>query len=138
MPARKKSARKASRKTVTKKAPRKRPNTSKGAASAASPRIEIVSSATRKAREVDTVKFGMVTIRGQKADPSVRSHNVKLGTGAFTRAVRSIAKPGVAIELGADVPAFRAAPDDPSVLIRRLHGKEQRGRIRQGKFEELE
>jgi len=81
-----------------------------------------------------SVKFGAVTIKGDAPATVVISKNVRLGNTALTRAVTKIASPGVVLEEKADVPVFRAAPDNPKVLIRTLNGKVERGQIRSGKF----
>jgi hypothetical protein len=80
------------------------------------------------------VKFGAVTVKGGQPDMMVVSRNVKLGNTAFNRAAAAIASPGVTMTKRAGVPVYRAASDDPKILIRTLNGKVERGRIVGGKF----
>jgi hypothetical protein len=81
-----------------------------------------------------TVKFGAVRIKAEEADPVRVARNVRASVEAFDRAIGAMAKPGVKIAFEKGVPRYKADPDDPTLIVRTLNGKVERGHMRAGKF----
>lgn len=76
-----------------------------------------------------TLRFGLVRAKTGKADPQVKSANVALGQESLKRAKGAFTRKGITLRHGKAVPVFRADPQEPSVLIRRLDDREERGRF---------
>jgi hypothetical protein len=80
------------------------------------------------------VRFGSVTIRGGAPAAAVVRRNVALGQSALKRGFVAFAKPGVKLPRSKGVPKYRADPNDPTILIRELNGRDERGTLADGKF----
>lgn len=87
-----------------------------------------------KGKRVTTFRFGSVAAKSSAPHPDVKSANIAAGQQALMRAKGAFTKRGVSLRHRKDVPVFFADPNEPSVLIRRLDGKEERGRIVAGAF----
>jgi len=90
-----------------------------------------------KIRRQREITVGTTTVRvGEPSATQVR-RNVAQSTKALGDLVRAIARlPGVKLspEHGTRIPLYRADPDRPGGLIRKLNGVEERGVIKNGKF----
>lgn len=84
------------------------------------------------------VTFGNVTIAGVRPSAEVVRVNVERSTTALQRITRKLTKPGVTLSKKKGVPRFSADEDDPSIFIRVLDGKTDRGRMVNGEFEIIE
>jgi hypothetical protein len=80
-------------------------------------------------RAARTVRFGSVTVSNNEPDASVIAANVKAGRDALQRARTVLMQPGVRIDRRPGVPRFSVDAKNPSVLIRDLDGRIERGRI---------
>ena len=80
------------------------------------------------------VKFGAVTIRGEKPNDDVVIANVKRSTDALERVGKRLIKPEVLIRRKKDVPQYSVAEGEFGVFIRRLNGRTERGRLIKGVF----
>lgn len=80
------------------------------------------------------LRFGAVVVSNIAPDAETVAGNVNAGREALKRATDILTKPGVTLRLGAHVPRFRVDVAEPGMLIRELHGVEQRGRIVNGAF----
>jgi hypothetical protein len=76
-----------------------------------------------------TFRFGWVEAKTSATDPLVKSANVVLGQEALKRAKNAFTKQGVSLRHGKTVPVYYADPKEPSVLIRKYEGREERGRF---------
>lgn len=74
-------------------------------------------------------KFGAVTVTGVKPAVELVDQNVARSTLALERAARRLLRPGVAIRRKRGVAEYSASEDEPGVLIRKLDGKSERGRL---------
>ena len=82
-----------------------------------------------------TIKFGNVTIESESAPAhDVVLSNVKRGNAAFRRATSKIVTPGVDLRTAENVAIYFVDPEDPTFLVRKLHGQVARGRLKAGKF----
>jgi hypothetical protein len=84
------------------------------------------------------VKFGSVTISGNKPSASLIKQNVERSSAALERVVKRIDRPGVDIRAKKDVPQFSVAEGESGVFIRRLNGRINRGRLVNGAFEVID
>ncbi len=80
------------------------------------------------------VRFGSVTIRGGAPAPATVKRNIALGQSALKRGLDALAKPGVKLPRSKGVPKYRADPNDPTILIRELNGRDERGTLADGEF----
>lgn len=81
-----------------------------------------------------TMRFGSVQAKVVAQSPATKTANVALGQVALKRAKTGFLKRGVSLRHGKSVPVFFADPREPSILIRRLDGHEERGKIVDGAF----
>ncbi|MDF8335738.1 MULTISPECIES: hypothetical protein [Novosphingobium] len=84
------------------------------------------------------VKFGSVTISGNKPSAGLVKKNIERSTAALERVVKRLERPGVDIRAKKDVPQFSVADGEPGVFIRRLNGRINRGRLVNGAFEVID
>jgi len=84
------------------------------------------------------VKFGSVTISGNKPSAGLVKKNVERSTAALERVVKRLERPGVDIRAKKDVPQFSVADGESGVFIRRLNGRINRGRLVNGAFEDID
>jgi|GEM_PF-5915528 len=82
-----------------------------------------------------TVKFGSVTIVVSPPTQIEVKRNIKAGQAALLRAKKSFLTPGVKLSISRGVPLFSVDSDNPSLLVRKLNGKNDRGILRNGQFE---
>ena len=94
-------------------------------------RIDSIESSHGK---TDKVRFGSVTITGGAPAAAIVKRNVALGQSALKRGFVAFARPGVKLPRGKGVPKYRADPNDPTILIRELNGRDERGTLADGKF----
>jgi hypothetical protein len=87
-----------------------------------------------KWKTAGTTRFGSVQAKSIATDGATRHANIALGQAALKRAKIAFVKRGVSLRHRKDVPVFFADPREPSVLIRRLGGREERGQIVDGAF----
>ena len=87
-----------------------------------------------KKGRASTLTFGSVQAKTYGADPNVFEANVASGQEALKRAKTAFVKTGVSLRHGKKVPTFFVDAHDPTILIRRLEGREERGRFVDGKF----
>jgi hypothetical protein len=92
-----------------------------------------------KGGEWHTVTFGDVTITMQRTSDEEIQRNVEASTAALRRALPAFLKPGIRIYPKKDVPLFWADEDDPTVTIRKLNGKIERGLVDEdGEFKAID
>jgi hypothetical protein len=99
------------------------------------------SAGTARAKKAATklrIKFGSVTIRGEKPPAAVVAQNVKFSTAALERVGKWLTKPGVTIRRKKDVPQYSVAEGETGVFIRRLNGRMERGRLVNGVFKVID
>ena len=84
--------------------------------------------------EIRSVRFGGVTASNTSPDAATLVINVRSGSEALGRAKYAFTKPGVKLQHRAEVPTFRVDARNPSVLIREVNGRIDRGRIVNGTF----
>jgi len=80
------------------------------------------------------IRFGSVLVEASAPSKSVAKRNVEAGSVAMGRVGRALSRPGIKVELGNDVPLYKADPGRPGYLIRTLKGGQQSGKIVGGKF----
>jgi hypothetical protein len=80
------------------------------------------------------VRFGSVTVKGPVPDAETVKRNVASGQSALKRALAALSKPGIKLPRNKGVPLYRADPEDPTILIRELNGREERGTLADGEF----
>jgi hypothetical protein len=80
------------------------------------------------------IRFGSVLVEASAPSKSAAKRNIEAGSAAMGRVSRALSRPGVKVELGKDVPLYKADPDRVGYLIRTLKGSQQSGRIVGGKF----
>jgi hypothetical protein len=95
-----------------------------------------VAAAKRGPRDGDWEKitFGDVVITARRPSEAEIQHNAALSSAALARALPKLLRPGVRIYPKKDVPLYSADPEHPSVIIRKLNGKVQRGVVENGQF----
>ncbi len=84
------------------------------------------------------VKFGNVTVTGDKPAADTVRMNVERSSESLKRLREKLAKPGVALRAKKDVPLFSVSEDEPGVFIRRLNGRTERGLLVDGAFQVIE
>jgi hypothetical protein len=84
--------------------------------------------------KVRSVRFGGVTASNTSPDAATLVINVKSGSEALGRAKYAFTRPGVKLQHRAEIPTFRVDARNPSVLIRELNGRVERGQIVNGTF----
>jgi hypothetical protein len=84
------------------------------------------------------VKFGDSVIEGLRPSPEAVEINVKRSTDALEQAGKRLFVPGVRLRSKKDVPQFFADDKDPEIIVRRLNGRLQRGRLVNGSFEAID
>jgi hypothetical protein len=94
----------------------------------------------RLPHEGKTVKtrFGNVVVTGAEPSEAVVKANIDYGTQALERVAKRLLKPGVVLPSKKDVPRFSADGSEPGVLIRRLNGRVDRGRLVDGIFQVID
>lgn len=80
------------------------------------------------------IRFGSVLVEASAPSKSAAKRNIEAGSVAMGRVGRALARPGVKVELGRDVPLYKADPSRAGYLIRTLKGSQQSGKIVGGKF----
>lgn len=80
------------------------------------------------------VRFGAVTIAAGKQSREDIQRNIEQGQMALERAALKLAKPGVPIRAGKDVPLYHVDEEQPSKMFRTLNGKTESGFIENGRF----
>jgi hypothetical protein len=83
---------------------------------------------------METVRFGDVTITAQRPSDADIERNVEAGGAGLARALPRLARAGVRIYPKKDVPLYWCDADDPTVFIRKLNGRTQRGVFEDGQF----
>lgn len=111
----------------------KRPGTARARKTGVSVNLSASSSKPR-----GKVTFGNVTIAGVRPSAEIVRENVERSTTALQRVTRKLTTPGVTLSKKKGVPRFSVDEDDPSIFIRVLNGKTDRGRIVNGEFEIIE
>jgi hypothetical protein len=87
-----------------------------------------------KGGRISIMRFGSVAAKTHSPHPDIKGANITAGQDALKRSKKAFIKRGVALRHRKGVPIFFADPKEPSVLIRRLNGQEERGRIVGGAF----
>ena len=100
---------------------------SDGGAAAAKPR-----KGTRRP-PFEVFVFGSFKMKAPVRDDEWKA-NIKLGQQAMMEVQATLAKPGVKLRVRKGVPLYRADPERPGRLIRRVGDKEDRGIIENGVF----
>jgi hypothetical protein len=80
------------------------------------------------------IRFGSVLVEASAPSKTAAKRNIEAGSVAMGRVARVLARPGVKVELGRDVPLYKADPSRAGYLIRTLKGTQQSGKIVDGKF----
>lgn len=80
------------------------------------------------------LRFGSVTIEGGVPSADVVERNVATGQSALKRGLAALVRPGVTLPRGDGVPIYRADLNDPTILIRELDGRQERGTFADGEF----
>ena len=80
------------------------------------------------------IRFGSVLVEANVPSKSAAKRNIDAGSAAMSRVGRALSRPGVKVELGRDVPLYKADPGRAGYLIRTLKGTQQSGKIIGGKF----
>jgi hypothetical protein len=95
-----------------------------------------VAVAERGSRDGDweKISFGDVVITARRPSEDEIQRNAALSSAALARALPRLLRPGVRIYPKKDVPLYSADPEHPSVIIRKLNGKVQRGVVENGQF----
>lgn len=96
--------------------------------------VNVSTSASEPRRKVT---FGNVTITGVRPGAEVVRENIERSTRALQRLMGKLTKPGVTLSKKKGVPRFSADEDEPSIFIRVLNGRTDRGRMVNGEFEIL-
>lgn len=81
------------------------------------------------------VKFGQVTVWATKPSDAAIRRNVKASVKVARALGKRLLKSGVTLRHPKGVPVFMADPSDPRRVIRRLHGRSERGTFVNGKFQ---
>jgi hypothetical protein len=80
------------------------------------------------------IRFGSVLVEASAPSKSAAKRNIEAGSAAMDRVGRALSRPGVKVELGKDVPLYKADPGRAGYLIRTLKGSQRSGKIVGGKF----
>ena len=81
-----------------------------------------------------TLQFGSVRAEAVAPHPDVKGANIAAGQEALKRAKTAFVTTGVSLRHRKSVPTYFADAHDPNILIRRLDGREERGRFVDGAF----
>lgn len=81
------------------------------------------------------VTFGDVTIAGNLPSAESVRVNVERSANALARIGKTLAKPGVRLPKKKGIPRFSVDEDDPTIFVRVLDGRVDRGRMINGEFE---
>jgi hypothetical protein len=84
--------------------------------------------------EDNSVSFGSVTVKGRGPAPATVKRNIASGQSALERSLSALIKPGVKLPRVKNIPMYRADPNDPTILIRELNGRDERGTLTGGEF----
>jgi len=79
------------------------------------------------------VCFGSVQVE-VRVPKSGEERNIKVGQTALARALGSIFKPGIKLDVAKGVPLFHADPSHPGKIVREVNGKRDVGTFISGKF----
>lgn len=88
-------------------------------------------------RKLRRVKFGDVVVYGEEPDPESVRQSVEQSTEALRALLHAITTPGIKLQEKKDVPLFHATAE-PGVIVRKLNGRIEKGRIVNGEFKPLE
>lgn len=98
-------------------------------------RFSVAENSAAQLHSTITVKCGSVTVEVDRPSNAEIKRNILAGQKALLRAKDAFLKPGVRIHAEKDVPLFSVDPANPSILVRKLNGKEDRGVLKNGAFE---
>jgi hypothetical protein len=84
--------------------------------------------------DLEQITFGDVVITARRPSEAEIQRNAALSSAALARALPKLLRPGVRIYPKKGVPLYSADPEHPSVIIRKLNGKVQRGIVENGQF----
>jgi len=76
-----------------------------------------------------------VTVEAARPSSAEVKRNVLAGQKALLRAKDAFLAPGVNIHAEKDVPLFSVDPANPTIVVRKLNGKKERGVLKNGVFE---
>ena len=76
-----------------------------------------------------TVRFGSVTLTGDRPSAVDLKDKVKRGQRAFAKAAVTLTKSGVKLKHPDNIPVYHADPKDPKRVIRVLNGKTESGQF---------
>ena len=91
-----------------------------------------VVTATKARRQ--KIKFGDVTVVGDRPSKEAIEANIELSTLALERMTRAITKAGVVLRPKKDVPQYSVAEGRAGVFVRLLNGQTDLGRLVDGSF----
>jgi hypothetical protein len=91
----------------------------------------------RAAVDSGKIKFGEYIIAASPPTAEAVKSNVAASGQALERVAKRLAEPGFSLAAPPDVPLYFADQNDPKLVVRRLHGKEERGHFVDGKFRTL-
>jgi hypothetical protein len=80
------------------------------------------------------LRFGSVQMTAISRDANRYKANVASGRAALQRARHAFTEPGIVLHHRKGVPVFVADAQDPSILIRKVDGREERVRLVDGTF----
>lgn len=83
---------------------------------------------------LEKIRFGDVVITARRPSDTQIQRNAEEGWAGLARAFARLARPGVRIYPKKDVPLYSVDPDNPSVFIRKLNGRTDRGVFEDGQF----
>jgi len=98
-----------------------------GSASLKKSRPEVARRSALQSHVETAVKCDRVTIKVVRPSAAEVERNVAAGQMALSRAKDAFLKPGVRIRSGKNVPLFSVDPKNPSIIVRLLNGKRERG-----------
>lgn len=93
-----------------------------------------MSSAKTDPAKPSTITYGSVTIEAVRATGEQRERNIAKGVKALRRAAKSLATPGVKLDIPDSAPRYHADPKVPGRLVRVLDGEESVGTFKNGAF----
>lgn len=91
--------------------------------------MKIAGSKTSSSIRKATVKFGPVTLTGDRVSVKEAQEKVTQGQKALAKGAYALTKPGIRLSPAKDVPLFYADPKDPKRIVRVLNGKSEVGRF---------
>ena len=86
-------------------------------------------------RELTSAKFGSVTIQVKPPTTAEIDRNIRAGQFALRRARHKIISPGVEFKVDRGIPLYSVDPQNPDILIRKLNGKKEKVRFKNGRLE---